>query len=262
MRGRVRDFFEGVRLVGAGFRAWGSSRRVMWLGLIPGAITALLLVGVFASIALWVDDWARGIAGGITHDPTPNGLLVALIAVAIIGGGVLLAIYAFTAITLLIGQPFFEAISGAVAATNGMPFTAEEEPWWRSTWRGIREGVGLLAFGLTVGVGGFLVGLIPVIGSAAAFSIAAAVGGGLLALELTAYPLSRVGIVTLRERRAVVRARRSLTLGFGVASYLLCLIPLGAVISMPALVAGGTLLAARIMPARASDLEPLGEARP
>lgn len=248
MRGPIRDTLDGVRLVASGFRVWSTSPRLMLLGLIPGAITALLLAGVFVAIALWVDDWARDIVAAVTHDTTPSSLLVGLVALAIIGGGVLLAVYTFTAVTLLIGQPFFEAIADKVALGSGLVFTAEEEPWWRSTIRGLREGLGLLGFGLAIGIGMFVVGLLPGIGAGIAFVSAALVGGALLSLELTAYPLARVGIVTLGQRRRVVGARRSLTLGFGVAAYLVCLIPFGAVVAMPALVAGGTMLAARIAP--------------
>lgn len=246
MRAGLRDGVDGVHLVGAGFRMWVSSPRLMLLGLIPGAITALLLAGLFVAIALWVDDWARDIVGGVTHDATPNSVLVGLVAVAIIGGGVLLAVFTFTAVTLLIGQPFFEAISDRVASGVGLVFTADEEPWWRSTLRGVREGVGLLSFGVAFGIAMFVVGLVPGIGSGIAFGGAALVGGGLLSLELTAYPLTRMGLRTLAQRRQAVGARRSLTLGFGVAAYLVCLVPLGAVVSMPALVAGGTMLAARL----------------
>jgi len=220
----------------------------MVLGLVPGVISSLLLASVFVAVALWVDDWARAISAGATGDSTPNGLIVALVAVGIIGGSVFLAIYAFTALTLLIGQPFFEAIVDRVAPSAGLVFTADEEPFWRSSLRGILEGVGLLAFGIAVGIVGFALSFIPVVGSAAAFGLAAAVGGNLLALELTAYPLARVGVVSLRERRRVIAANRPVALGFGITAYFLCLIPLGAVISMPALVAGVTLLAARLAP--------------
>ena len=253
---RFREFAEGIRLVGAGFRVWRSSPRLMAIGLIPGAITAMLLVGVFVAIALWVDDWSSGIVGAVTHDPTPNSFLVGLVAVAIIGGGALLAIFAFTAITLLIGQPFFEAIADRVAPGLGLAFTTDEEPWWRSTWRAVREGLGLFAFGAGFGLLMFVVGLVPGVGSGVAFVGTALVGGSLLGLELTAYPLSRVGIVTLGDRRRAVRARRPLALGFGVTAYFVCLLPLGAVIAMPALVAGGTMLAARVAPRSDLTLSP------
>ncbi len=132
--------------------------------------------------------------------------------------------------------------------TVGLDFAGEQESLWRSTWRGLREGIRLLAFGIAFGFAMFLVGLIPAVGAGVAFVGSALVGGALLSLELTAYPLSRVGVVRLADRRRIVRARRPLTLGFGVAAYLLCLVPLGAVISMPALVAGGTMLSSRLAP--------------
>ena len=251
MRARLRDVVEGVRLVGAGFRVWRSSPRLMVLGLIPGIIATLLLGGVFVAIAVWVDDWAKAIVGAVSHDTTPSSLLVAIVALAIIGAGVLLSVFIFTALTLLIGQPFFEQIANRVAPAAGLSFTQEQEPLLRSTCRGIREGLRLLMFGITFGFAMFLVGLIPGIGAGIAFLSSAIVGGALLSLELTAYPLGRVGVLRLADRRRVVRAQRPLTLGFGVAAYLLCLLPLGAVISMPALVAGGTMLAARLTTAQA-----------
>jgi len=45
-------------------------------------------------------------------------------------------------------------------------------------------------------------------------------------------------------------------LGFGVTAYFVCLVPLGAVIAMPALVAGGTMLAARVAPRSDLTLSP------
>jgi len=218
----------------------------MGLGLVPGVIVAIALAGVFVAIALWVDDWSRAIAAEVSGDDTPNGLLVFLVALSIIGGAALLSVFAFTALTLLIGQPFFEHISDLVARNAGLEPTAEEEPWWRSTLRGVGEGAKLLAFGGAVGISMFFVGLVPVIGAATAFVVSALIGGSLVALELTAYPLARRGVFSLKERRALFRENRALGLGFGVVAYLLCLLPLGAVISMPALVAGSTLLAARL----------------
>jgi CysZ protein len=219
----------------------------MVIGLVPGAITALILASAFVALAVWVDDWARGITGAITNDSTPNGLLVALVGLAILGAGTLLAIYTFTALTLLIGQPFFEAIADRIAPQAGLHYTDAEEPWWRSTLRGMRDGVVLLSIGAAFGIGMFLLGLVPFVGAALAFVGASVVGGSLLTLELTAYPLSRVGVIALAERRRIVAARRPLAMGFGVAAYLVCLVPFGAVVAMPALVAGGTLLAARLV---------------
>ena len=48
---------------------------------------------------------------------------------------------------------------------------------------------------------------------------------------------------TRAERARLLRAGRARTLGFGVATHLCFLVPLGAVAVMPAAVAGSTLLA-------------------
>ena len=52
----------------------------------------------------------------------------------------------------------------------------------------------------------------------------------------------------MRERRRMLGARRTTTLGFGVVAYLLFLIPFGAVLVMPAAVAGATMLARDSLP--------------
>ena len=248
MRSAPADFIHGVRLVAQGGRTWSRSPRLMALGLIPGIFTALLFGAGIVALIVWVDDAARAIAARITGDETPNSFVVTLLVAALIGGSALLVIYGFTAVTMIIGQPFFEHIAEAVGIEAGVERTSDEPPWWRSTIRGIGDAIRLLSIGAAGGIGLFLVALIPVVGSGVAFCAAALLGGRLLTLELTAYPLSRVGIITLGERRAALAARRPAALGFGVASYLLCLIPLGAVVTMPMLVAGATLLAAEAAP--------------
>jgi CysZ protein len=67
-------------------------------------------------------------------------------------------------------------------------------------------------------------------------------GGWFLALELTGFAFDARGL-SLGEQRRMLRRSRSTTLGFGVVTYLLFLIPLVAVIAMPAAVAGATMLA-------------------
>jgi CysZ protein len=57
----------------------------------------------------------------------------------------------------------------------------------------------------------------------------------------------------------VLRANRPLTLGFGVAVFLCFLIPLGAILLMPAAIAGATLLSRRALgrPIDIVTLQPL-----
>lgn len=69
----------------------------------------------------------------------------------------------------------------------------------------------------------------------------AVVGGWLLALELTGTPFDARGL-RLRDRRRALGRIRARTLGFGIATWVLFLVPLGAVVAMPAAVGGATLL--------------------
>lgn len=225
-------------MVGAGARTWRGSRRLMALGILPGVVTALIFGGGVVMLLMRAGAWAESITASITGDPTPNRLLVALLVVAMIGGAVLLIVYTFTAVTLLIGQPVFEHLSDRVGDALGLPARPDAGPWWRHTLREVRESLGLLGLGLIFGIALVAIGLVPVVGGATAFALGAIVGGRFMSLELTAYPLGRMGARTLAQRRAALRARRSLVWGFGVAAYLVCLIPLGAVLFMPALIAG------------------------
>jgi CysZ protein len=81
------------------------------------------------------------------------------------------------------------------------------------------------------------------------------VGGWFLAIELVGVPFARRGLC-LTQRRALLRANRSLTLGFGMAVFVCFLIPLGAVLVMPAAVAGGTLLARQVLGLSTVDGQP------
>jgi CysZ protein len=71
------------------------------------------------------------------------------------------------------------------------------------------------------------------------------VTGFFLAVELSAIALERQGL-RLSDRLRLLWRRRLLALGFGLAVFLLFLVPLGAVLGMPGAVAGGTLLARRL----------------
>jgi len=91
-----------------------------------------------------------------------------------------------------------------------------------------------------------LVGLIPVVGGVVSTLFAVAFTGWLIADELASRALTARGI-DRRGRRRLLRRRRARVLGFGVATQLCFLVPLGAVATMPAAVAGATLLARSLL---------------
>lgn len=244
----VPDFLLGASFVWRGFRAWSGSPRLMAWGLVPGAITVALIGAVLVWLGFTVDDaatWlvdrvASGAAGAFAT------FLAIVVAIALFAGGVLIAAYTFTAVTLFLGQPFFEKISRHVDAQLGDPMVAQSESWWRATLRGLAEAIRLLLLTGVVAVGLFLLSLVPVVGTATAFVLGAVFGGWLLSLELTAFALSRRGTVTLRERRRQLAGQRAVSTGFGATVFLLFLIPFGAVATMPAATVGATLLVRRL----------------
>lgn len=253
VRSRTSGFLLGASYVWRGFRAWGVNGRLMLLGLIPGAI-----VFCFAAVALIVlvsrlGELARALVAAFGVDGVGaegGGLLVNvlvwLVGAALLGGSVLIVFYTFTALTLVVGQPFFERISLQVDAALGAPAPLPEPPWWRSLLRSLGEAARLLLLTMAIAIGLFVLSLVPVVGPVASFMCGAIFGGWFLTLELTSFALTRRGVVTLRQRRHALATQRAVAVGFGTTVFLLFLIPLGAVATMPAATAGATLLTRRL----------------
>lgn len=242
---RFRDFFAGVGLLGRGFAVWRTAPGLMLLGLIPALIVAVLFAVGIVALGLNLE----GIAAAVTpfangwDEPWRTGIRV-VAGLAFLAVAVLIVINTFTTVTLIVGQPFYERIWRHVEEREGGIGAEASTGFWRSTGRGIADGLRMLLPTLLVGLGLFLLGFIPVVGTVLAAVLGAFVGGWYLTIELTGLAFEARG-VGLRDRRRALRSRRALTQGFGVATYLLFLIPLGAVVVMPAAVAGATLLARR-----------------
>lgn len=239
----MRDFFDGVRLLGRGLAMYGRNPRLVLLGLIPALITALLFTGAFVALVVFVDD----LAGAVTwfaDDWAPGARSAAriLAGTGIVGAAVVLAIVSFTAVTLLVGDPFYEKISKRIEDRLGGVPQAVDVRWWRS----LLDSARLILLSLTVTVPLFLASFIPLVGQTLIPVIGATVGGWVLAVELVGVPFNRRGM-RLPERRRMLRAHRPLALGFGMSVFVCCLIPFVAVLVMPAAVAGGTLLARRVL---------------
>jgi CysZ protein len=245
--GAVKNFVAGIGLLARGLTLVLRNPRLLLLGLLPaliaGIVYAVALIALISFIGdisraatSFADDWAAGLRDAI-H------LLAAL---AIIGIAVLLGILAFTAVTLLIGDPFYEKISILVEHRYGGVPGEVEVGFWRAFRRSLVDSIRLLTLSVAAGIPLFLLGFIPVVGQTVVPVLGGAVGGWLLALELTGVPFQRRG-QRLRHRRAALKGNRPLALGFGVAVFVTFLIPLGAILLMPAAVAGATLLSRRLL---------------
>ncbi|MET8281276.1 EI24 domain-containing protein [Micromonospora sp. NPDC005174] len=243
--GAVGRFLLGVRLLLRGLGLYVRSPKLMLLGIVPALISGVLFVAVYATLVYFVDDLAALVTPFADDWSSTGRSLVRVIAgLAFLGIGGLLAVISFTAVTLVIGDPFYEKISEKVEERLGGTPDAVDVPFWSSLRRSLADSVRLVALTALVGIPLFLAGFIPVVGQTVVPVIGAAVGGWFLAVELVGAPFYRRGM-RLPQRRTILKADRPMALGFGVAVFLCFLIPLGAVLVMPAAVAGATLLARR-----------------
>ncbi|KQP57785.1 EI24 domain-containing protein [Agreia sp. Leaf283] len=241
-RSVVRRFFDGTAYLGRGLKMWGSDPRLMLFGALPALIVAAVYLA--ALIVLFVNapalaEWATPFA-----DEWPEGWRTAVRIAAIIafvGLGSLLVVYTYTAITLAVGDPFYEKIWRNVENRLGGIQNEIEVPFWPSVRRGILDAMRILVATAAIGLGLFVLGFIPIVGQTVVPIAGAAVAGWFLALELTGKAFD-ARARSLKDRRRALAAIRPTALGFGVASYLVFLIPFGAVFVMPAAVAGATLL--------------------
>jgi CysZ protein len=240
--GAARQFFVGAGLLGRGLGIILSSPKLLLLGLIPAVITGALyltalvflvdyLPDLAATVTWFADDWSE----------LWRGVIRVVGGAGVLGVALLLGILTFTAVTLLIGDPFYERISELVEDRFGGVPDEVEVGFWPSLGRSLVDSLRLIGLSILFGVPLFALGFIPVVGQTVIPVLGAAIGGWLLAVELTGVPFQRRG-QRLRHRRAALAAQRPLSVGFGVAVFLSFLIPLGAILLMPAAIAGATLL--------------------
>lgn len=252
----MRDLAAGLGYLGKGQR-WVARHGRWWgFGLLPALVTLVLYTAVLVVLAFWAGDlaaWATPFADG--WGSPWRSLLRGLFTALLLGGGLLLAVVTFTAVTLLVGEPFYEALSEQVEAAEGGAPQAPRLPLWRELWNSARDSLRVVLRVAGWGVLLFLLGFVPVLGQTVVPALGFCVSGFFLALELTAVAMQRRG-VPLRERMALLKGRRMLALGFGVPLVLLFLVPLVAVFAMPGAVAGATLLVRDLVPAERPPGEP------
>ncbi|WP_346092165.1 EI24 domain-containing protein [Streptomyces olivaceiscleroticus] len=251
----MRDLVAGVRYLGKGQR-WVAQHGRWWgFGLIPALIALVLYAAVLTVFAFWTDDiaaWATPFADG--WDSPWQGLLRGLFVALLFGGGLLLAVLTFTAVTLLIGDPFYESLSEKVEQSEGDCPDGPDRSLWAEIWIALKDSVHILLRAAGFGLLFFLLGFLPVIGQTVIPAIGFCVSGFFLAVELTSVAMQRRGI-PVRERLRLLRTRKGLAVGFGTPLVLLFLVPFIAVVLMPGAVAGATLLVRDLMgePAREAE---------
>ncbi|MBX9425360.1 MULTISPECIES: EI24 domain-containing protein [Streptomyces] len=239
----MRGFGAGFGYLVQGQKWVGRHGRWFGFGLLPGLVTLVLYAGALVGLgygaddlAAWAtpfaDDWSSPWLGAL------RGTLTALVFVF----GLFLAVVTFTAVTLLIGQPFYESLSEAVDRSEGGEVPESGLPLWRELWISARDSLRVLVRVAFFGILLFACGFIPVVGQTVVPALGFCVSGFFLTQELTSVALQRRG-VEFKERLGLLRGRRTVVLGFGVPLTLSFLVPFVAVLLMPGAVAGATLMA-------------------
>lgn len=242
------ELLGGVGLLLRGFGFWGRRPGVMLLGLVPAAIVFAVVLTALIALGANLPPLVEWLTPFDEEWPEPWPSIVNLAAGTVLfGAAIVLAAVTFTALTLAIGDPFYERIwlaaeqqLGGAAPDAGAGF-----------WRGVLSALWLLGAGLLTALCVALSGFVPLIGGALAPVLGVVLSGRLLAVELSSRAFEARGIPG-SEQRALRRGIRWKLLGFGVATQLLFMVPLGAVFTMPAAVAGSTLLARAALDAAAS----------
>ncbi|MFG2231023.1 EI24 domain-containing protein [Streptomyces sp. NPDC048723] len=255
----MRDLAGGFRYLLAGQRWVFGHGRWLGFGLLPGLVAFVLYAGALIGLGYGADDltaWATPFADDWSSPWLAlfRGFLTALL----FSLGLFLAVITFTAVTLLIGQPFYESLSEQVDRSEGGEVPQSGLPLWLELWVSARDSVKVLVRVLLYGILLFALGFIPVIGQTVIPVLGFCVSGYFLTQELTAVALQRRK-VELPDRLELMRSRRMLVLGFGVPLVLAFLVPLVAVFLMPGAVAGATLMARDLM---RTDEAPAAETTP
>lgn len=247
--GVIRRFFTGVGMLVRGFGFWARRPGAMALGLIPAAIVAIVVGAALVALGFnmpFLTDWLTPFADEWT-DPWPD-LLRGAIGAILFAAAIVLAAVTFTALTLAVGDPFYERIWRAVEVELGGAVPDEGGGFWRS----VRDSIVLIALGLLTAIGVVLSGFIPVVGGVLAPTLGVILSGRLLAMELSSRAFEARGIRS-GVRRRLLRGHRAELLGFGIATQLCFMVPLGAIVTMPSAVAGSTLLARSVLDAAAAQ---------
>ncbi len=235
----MNDFARGAGYLKRGLAFLRTRPGLLLLGMVPALIVFAVLAAALVALVLQVGDlvaWSTAFADGwpeIVRD-----VLRVLLAAAIIVGSLLVASALFVGLTLTVGDPFYEKIWRETEVHLGGEVPEHAPGFWASA----RDGLRLIVVGVGFSALVLLSGLVPVVGPSIGIVVGIYFSGRLLARELLGRPLGARGL-DVAAQRALVEPRRSLVLGFGVATQVCFLIPLGAVLAMPVAVAGAAILA-------------------
>ncbi|MFE6486674.1 EI24 domain-containing protein [Streptomyces sp. NPDC057757] len=258
----MRDFGVGFNYLIQGQRWVARHGKQYGFGLLPGLITLVVYAAALVALAIYGDDligWATPFADDWSSPW--RGAFRGLLTAVLFALALLLSVVTFTAVTLLIGQPFYENLSEKVDRDVSPDGTAPESglPLWRELGISARDSLRIVVRAALWGLLLFALGFIPFVGQTAVPVIGFFVTGFFLTEELTAVAMQRRR-VGLRKRLVLLRSRKRLIWGFGTPLAVSFLVPFVAVFLMPGAVAGATLMARDLLGEETTEGERGGRA--
>lgn len=231
------SFFEGASYIFKGAGWFVKNPGLMFLGLVPGVIVGF----VFLIIILFLAFMSGEVVSFLTPfaenwDEVWKNILRISLQVGLVYSASITAIMVFVGVSLMVGEPVYEKIWKDVEKVE-KGFVPNHEAGWKQS---MVDGVVLAFKGILVGVLGFLLGFVPLIGNVVAAIITTVLNGRVLAEETTSRSLVARGYDRY-QRKILWRENKWEVLGFGVATQLFFLIPLGPLILMPSAISGSTL---------------------
>ena len=251
----MRDLGVGFTYLVQGQRWVARHGKQYGFGLLPGLVTLVLYAAALIALAVYGEDFVTWATPFADHWSSPwAGLFRGFLTAVLIALALLLAVLTFTAVTLLVGQPFYESLSEKVDRDVSPDGTAPESglPLWRELWISARDSLRIVVRAVLWGVLLFALGFVPFIGQTVVPVIGFFVTGFFLTEELAGVALQRRGVV-LRDRLSLLRSRKMLVWGFGTPLGLAFLVPFVAVFLMPGAVAGATLMARDLLGEETGD---------
>lgn len=239
----VQELAAGFRALLGGFGFWRVRPGAMLLGLVPALLAGLVLAAGIAALLVFIDPitaWMTPFAE--SWDSLWRTSLRVLVATALIVTAGILSARVFTALALTIGGPFYERI-GLIAEQS---YGGLEHPQSTGFWRSLGDMGRIVARSVLGSLGIGLVSLIPAIGAPLATVLGVLFTALVIGREFSLQPLQLRGFPPA-ARGSLLRGARWRVLGFGLAVQLCYLVPLGAVLVMPAAVAGGTRLVRELL---------------
>lgn len=227
----IREFLLGVVIMLKSL-LWVLKRpKQIGRGILPAIISIAILGCLLVIYLLFLKPLVRGLSG-FTKDWEPWLATATQIAMGagLTAAVVFLLIASFTAIALIVGDSFYTKIwKDYELSQNNIEIQDSYEP---SFAEGLQDALTIFFKGLGISLITLLLAFIPIVGSVIAAVVGFTLTGYMLSFELMSRSMG-ARYFNISERKVLQRQRKAMSLGYGLTTQALILIPFGALLAIP-----------------------------